>query len=55
VNLVDRILEVHREPGLDAGAQYGWAYRMALTLGPDERVTPLAAPTARIPVADFLP
>jgi len=55
VNLVDRVLEVHREPGLDAGAQYGWAYRVALTLGPDERVTPLAASTARIPVADFLP
>ena len=55
VNLVDRILEVHREPGLDAGAQYGWAYRVVLTLGPDEHVTPLAAPTARIPVADLLP
>jgi len=55
VNLVDRILEVHREPGLDAGAQYGWAYRVVLRLGPDEHVTPLAAPTARIPVADLLP
>lgn len=55
VNLVDRVLEVHREPGLDAGAQYGWAYRVALTLGPDEHVTPLAAPSARILVADFLP
>jgi len=55
VNLVDRILEVHREPGLDAGAPYGWAYRVLLTLGPDEHVTPLAAPSARIPVADLLP
>ena len=55
VNLVDRVLEVHREPGLDAGAQYGWAYRVLLTLGPDEHVTPLAAPSARILVADFLP
>jgi hypothetical protein len=26
-----------------------------LTLGPDEHVTPLAAPSARILVADFLP
>ena len=26
-----------------------------LTLGPDEHVTPLAAPSARIAVADFLP
>ncbi len=55
VNLVDRVLEVYRESGPDAGAQYGWAYRVALTLGPDERVTPLAAPSARILVADLLP
>jgi Uma2 family endonuclease len=55
VNLVDRVLEVHREPGPDAGAQYGWAYRVLLTLGPDEHVTPLAAPSARIPIADLLP
>jgi Uma2 family endonuclease len=54
VNLVDRVLEVYREPGLDAGAPYGWAYRMLLTLGPDERATPLTAPSARILVADFL-
>jgi Uma2 family endonuclease len=55
VNLVDRVLEVYRESGPDAGAPYGWAYRLALTLGPDERVTPLAAPPARILVADLLP
>jgi Uma2 family endonuclease len=55
VNLEDRVLEVHREPAPDAEAQYGWAFRVALTLGPDEHVTPLAAPSARILVADFLP
>jgi Uma2 family endonuclease len=55
VNLVDRVLEVYREPSLDVGAHYGWAYRAALTLGPDEHVTPLVAPSARILVADFLP
>ena len=55
VNLVGRVLEVHREPGLDASAQYGWAYREVRTLGPDERVTPLAAPSAPLLVADFLP
>lgn len=55
VNLVGRVLEVYREPGLDAGAQYGWAYRVLLTLRADEHVTPLAAPSTRIPVADFLP
>lgn len=46
--------EVYREPGLDAGAPYGWAYRMLLALGPDERATLLTAPSARILVADFL-
>ena len=55
VNLVDRVLEVYRDPGLDAGAPYGWAYRVVLTLRADEHVTPLAAPSARIPVADLLP
>ena len=55
VNLVDRVLEVYRESGPDAGAQYGWAYRVLRTLRADERVTPLAAPSARIPIADLLP
>ena len=55
VNLVDRVLEVYREPAPDAAALFGWAYRVALTLGPAEPVTPLAAPSARILVADFLP
>jgi len=55
VNLVDRVLEVHREPGLDAGAQYGWAYRVLRTLRADEHVTPLVSPSARIPIADLLP
>jgi Uma2 family endonuclease len=55
VNLVDRVLEVYRNPGPDAGGSYGWAYRGVLTLGPDEHVMPLAAPSARILAADLLP
>lgn len=55
VNLVDRVLEVYRDPGPDAGAPYGWAYRTVLTLGPDEPIAPLAAPAARILTADLLP
>jgi len=55
VNLADRVLEVYRDPGPDAGAPYGWAYRVVLTLGRDEHVVPLAAPSARILVADLLP
>jgi len=55
VNLVDRVLEVYREPGPDAAAQFGWAYRLVLTHGPEEHVTPLSAPSARVPVAGLLP
>lgn len=55
VNLVDQVLEVYREPAPDAEAPFGWVYSVSLTLGPDEYVAPLAAPSARILVADFLP
>jgi Uma2 family endonuclease len=55
VNLVDRVLEVYRNPSPDAEAPYGWAYGVMLALGPEEHVAPLAAPLARILVADLLP
>jgi Uma2 family endonuclease len=55
VNLVDRVLEVHREPGRLDDARRRWGYRSVQTLGPDAAVGPLAAPGARIPVADLLP
>ena len=54
VNLNDRVLEVYREPGPDTSALYGWAYRAAQTLNAGEQVSPLAASTARIAVADLL-
>jgi Uma2 family endonuclease len=54
VNLVDRVLEVHRSlrrqrPGRSA------AYTDVRRIPPPEVVTPLAAPSARIVVADLLP
>jgi Uma2 family endonuclease len=55
VNLKGRVLEVYREPGPDADALYGWAYRSAQTLSAGEHMSPLAAPTARVSVADLLP
>jgi len=55
VNLVDRVLEVYRDPRPDASASYGWAYRSVQSLNAGEHVSPLAAPTARVPVADLLP
>lgn len=55
VNLVDGALEVHRAPRPAADAPYGWVYRSIDILRPPATVTPLAAPGARIPVADLLP
>jgi Uma2 family endonuclease len=55
VNLVDRVLEIYRDPRPDASASYGWAYRSVQSLHAGEHVSPLAAPTARVPIADLLP
>lgn len=55
VNLVDRVLEVHRDPGPDSAAPYGWRYRSVTTLAPPAEVTPLAFASSRIAVADLLP
>ena len=54
-NLVDRTLEVHREPHSAAESTHGWVYRSVELLGSPATVTPLAAPTALIRVADLLP
>lgn len=51
VNVLDRVLEVYREPSRGGRTGYG----SVRTLGPDESVTPLAAPAACILVADLLP
>ena len=55
VNLVDRVLEVHRNPGPDPSAPYGWRYRSVTTLGPSALVVPLAFTAVQLVVADLLP
>jgi Uma2 family endonuclease len=55
VSLVDRVLEVHREPIADPRARYGFRYRSAARLEPPATVAPLAAPSAAVSVADLLP
>ena len=55
VNLVDRVIEIHREPAPDAGAPSGWRYHAVSTLDREAFVSLLAAPDARIAVADLLP
>jgi Uma2 family endonuclease len=54
VNLVDRVVEVHRDPQ-PASARYGWRYTSIRAARPGETVTPLALPEASVPVVDLLP
>ena len=55
LNLVERVLEIYREPVADASAGYGWTFASRSVLGPDASATPLAAPAASIPVGALLP
>ena len=54
VNLVDRIVEVYRDPGPDPSAPYGWRYRSLATLAPPAVVVPLAFTSRHVAVADLL-
>jgi Uma2 family endonuclease len=55
VNLVDRALEVHRDPMADAAARYGWWYTTVASLRVGETVTPLSAPDSPISVGELIP
>jgi Uma2 family endonuclease len=55
VNLVESVVEMHRQPQPAADAPYGWVYRSVEIFRPPAVVTPLAAPGALFPVADLLP
>jgi Uma2 family endonuclease len=55
VNLIDRMLEVYRDPAADASAIYGWRYGSLTSLTPRDVVAPLAFPSIRILVSDLLP
>jgi Uma2 family endonuclease len=55
VNLVDRVLEVHREPARPGPARRGWGYAAITTFGADAHIAPLTAPEAVVRVADLLP
>lgn len=54
VNIPDRRLEAYRGPVPDRAAPFGWRYGHAITLGPEARIAPLAAPGSVV-VADLLP
>jgi Uma2 family endonuclease len=55
LNLVNRALEVYREPVADSSAPFGWRYARRDVFDASTRVTPLATPGTSIAVADLLP
>jgi Uma2 family endonuclease len=55
VNLVDRALEVYRDPRPDPAAEYGWRYGSVATWTPGAVVAPLAFASSRVAVAELLP
>jgi Uma2 family endonuclease len=54
LNLVDRVLEVHRAPVPDASWPHGWRYGAVECLVPSATASPLALPSVRIPVRALL-
>jgi Uma2 family endonuclease len=55
VNLVQRQLEVYRDPIADNTQPFGFRYANRTILDPRDVISPLAAPQASITVADLLP
>src|SRR5207248_8317422 len=55
VNLVDRVVEVYRDPGADVTAPYGWRYMSVDRFSPSSSIAPIGVPATPIPVAALLP
>jgi len=55
VNLLERVLEVYRDPRSDTQAPLGWRYTTVERLTVDASIAPLAAAGAQIRVADLMP
>jgi Uma2 family endonuclease len=55
VNLFNQRLEVYRDPTSTPQARYGCAYQSLLQFVQGDHISPLAAPQARMAVADLLP
>jgi Uma2 family endonuclease len=55
VNLVNRTVEVHRDPVAAPDSPHGWRYRSIITLRAGDFLTPLALHSSAIAVSDLLP
>jgi Uma2 family endonuclease len=55
LNLKNRTLEIYRRPAEDENTFYGFGYGEKITFDETQEISPLAAPEAKIKVADLLP
>jgi Uma2 family endonuclease len=55
VNLVDRVLEVRREPARPGPARHRWGYASITVLDAGAAIAALGAPASPITIADLLP
>jgi Uma2 family endonuclease len=55
VNLVDRVVEVYRDPTPAVAAPYGWRYGSREVVSPPDSIALLAIPSARVTVSALLP
>jgi Uma2 family endonuclease len=55
INLVQKRVEVHRKPTVDAKEVFGWRYDQIQFFGPGDFIVPLAAPQSKVAVDDLLP
>ena len=55
LNLIDRVLEVYREPVPDSASPFGWRYARRDVLDAATHGTPLAAPGSNVLVSNLLP
>ena len=55
VNLINAIVEVHRDPVGDVSSEFGWRYRDIQTFRAGDSIFPLARPDVSIAVGDLLP
>lgn len=55
VNLIDRVVEVHRDPRPDRAAPYGWRYGAAQVFGREDSIALLALPAVSVAVTALFP
>src|SRR5205085_7711155 len=55
VNLIDRVVEVYREPRVDLTAPHGWQYMSVERFAPPNAIAPIGIPATPIPVAALIP